>query len=63
MGLPHGSVTLNLMGLPPFTVVSNPQGIEEIFSVDARKFDVGRTNNLAAGLLGDNSLVLLDGGL
>ena len=52
---------LNLMGLPPFTLVSNPQGIEEILSVDAKKFDVGRTNNLAAGLLGDNSLVLLDG--
>ena len=52
---------LNLMGLPPFTVVSNPQGIEEILSVDAQKFDVGRTNELAAGLLGDNSLVLLDG--
>ena len=53
--------SLNLMGLPPFTVVSNPQGIEEILSVDAKKFDVGRTNNLAASLLGDNSLVLLDG--
>ena len=52
---------LNLMGLPPFTVVSNPQGIEEILSVDAKKFDVGRTNELAASLLGDNSLVLLDG--
>ncbi|MEM8721415.1 MAG: cytochrome P450 [Cyanobacteria bacterium P01_G01_bin.39] len=52
---------LNLMGLPPFTVVSNPQGIEEILSVDAKKFDVGRNNELAAGLLGDNSLVLLDG--
>jgi cytochrome P450 len=52
---------LNLMGLPSFTVVSNPQGIEEILSVDAKKFDVGRTNNLAASLLGDNSLVLLDG--
>jgi cytochrome P450 len=52
---------LNLMGLPPFTVVSHPQGIEEIFSVDAKKFDAGRTNDLAAGLLGDNSLVLLDG--
>mgnify|MGYP001798170546 CR=1 FL=1 len=52
---------LNLMGLPPFTVVSNPQGIEEILSVDAKKFEVGRTKNLAAGLSGDNSLVLLDG--
>ena len=52
---------LNLMGLPPFTVVSHPQGIEEILTVDAKKFDVGRTNDLAASLLGDNSLVLLDG--
>lgn len=52
---------LNLMGLPPFSVVSNPQGIKEILSVDAKKFDAGRTNSLAASLLGDNSLVLLDG--
>ena len=52
---------VNLMGLPPFTVVSNPQGIEEILSVDAKKFDVGRTNNIVASLLGENSLVLLDG--
>jgi cytochrome P450 family 110 len=52
---------LNLMGLPPFTIVSDPQGIEEILSVDAKKFDVGCTNNLAASLLGQNSLVLLDG--
>ena len=52
---------LNLMGLPPFTVVTNPQGIQEILSVDAQKFDVGLTNDLAKSLLGDNSLVLLDG--
>ncbi|MEL6496716.1 MAG: cytochrome P450 [Cyanobacteria bacterium J06623_7] len=52
---------LNLLGLPPFTVVSNPLGVEEVLSVDARKFDVGRTNYLAASLLGENSLILLDG--
>jgi len=52
---------VNLMGLPSFTVVSNPQAIEEILSVDAKKFDAGRTNSLAANLLGENSLVLLDG--
>ena len=52
---------LNLMGLPPFIAVSDPKGIEEILSVDAKKFDAGRTNGLAASLLGDNSLVLLDG--
>lgn len=53
--------TLNLLGLPPFTIVSDPQGIQDILSVDAQKFDVGRTNGLASSLLGDNSLVLLDG--
>ena len=52
---------LNLMGLPPFTMVSSPQGIQEILSVDAQKFDAGRTNDLARSLLGDNSLVLMDG--
>ena len=29
---------VNLMSLPPFTVVSDPQGIEEILRVDAKKF-------------------------
>ncbi|MGL5793783.1 MAG: cytochrome P450 [Waterburya sp.] len=52
---------LKLMGIPSFTIISNPQGIQEILSVDAQKFDVGKTNNLAGSLLGDNSLVLLDG--
>ena len=52
---------LNLMGLPSFAVVSDPQGIQEIFAVDAQQFDVGRTNGLASSLLGENSLVLLDG--
>ena len=52
---------LKLMGLPPFTIISNPQGIQEILSVDAQKFDSGRTNDLARSLLGDNSLVLMDG--
>ena len=52
---------LNLFGLPPFAVVSSPQGIEEILSVDAKRFDAGRTNELVASLLGEKSLILLDG--
>ena len=55
------SFNLNLMGIPPFTIVSDPQNVREVLAVDAQKFDVGRTNGLAASLLGDNSLVLLDG--
>ena len=52
---------LNLLGLPPFTIVSHPQANLEIFSVDAKQFDVGRGNGLIKVLLGDNSLILMDG--
>ncbi|MGF1489043.1 MAG: cytochrome P450 [Prochloraceae cyanobacterium] len=53
--------TLRLFGFPPLVFISNPQGIQEIFSADAKYFDVGRTNNIARPLLGDNSLVIMDG--
>ena len=52
---------LNLFGLPPFTIVSHPQANQEIFSVDAKQFDVGRGNGLIRVLVGDNSLFLMDG--
>ena len=48
---------LNLTGLPPFTVISNPQEIQAVFSIDGQKFDVGRTNGLASSLLGDRPVV------
>ena len=52
---------LNLLGFPPFTIVSDPQANQEIFSVDAKQFDAGRGNGLGRVLLGDNSLILMDG--
>ena len=41
--------------------VSHPQAIKEIFTASPDKFDSGRGNQLIASLLGEQSLVLLDG--
>lgn len=53
--------TMHLAGLGPFVLIGNPQIIQEIYSQDARQFDVGIGNQLAAPLLGQNSLLLMDG--
>lgn len=52
--------TLNLSGFAPIVIVGNPQAIQEIFSQDV-KFDVGRGNLIAEPLIGQNSLMLMDG--
>jgi unspecific monooxygenase len=53
--------TLQLGNLGKYVILGNPQAIQEIFSQDAKLFDVGRGNHLAEPLLGQNSLTLLDG--
>ena len=53
--------TMNLGGLGYFVLISNPQAIQEIFSQDAKLFNVGSGNTLAIPLLGQNSLLLMDG--
>ena len=58
----YGDVfTLRLFGFPPLIFIANPQGIQEIFSADAKFFEVGKTNDLARPILGDRSLILMDG--
>jgi cytochrome P450 family 110 len=52
--------TMRLSGMGSYVVIGNPQAIQEIFSQDS-KFDVGRGNTLAEPLVGQNSLMLLDG--
>lgn len=45
-----------------YVVVSNPQGIQKIFTADPELFDSGKANaTFFQPSLGDNSLVLLDG--
>ncbi|MDY6938955.1 MAG: cytochrome P450 [Cyanobacteriota bacterium] len=48
---------------PQFELVffSHPEAIREILSADARTFDSGRANGILLPLVGDNSLLLLDG--
>jgi cytochrome P450 len=53
--------TVRLSGLGSLVVIGNPQMIQEIFNRDAKQFDVGRGNALAEPLIGQNSLMLLDG--
>ena len=45
----------------PIVYFSQPQALQQIFNADASKLDAGRGNRGLKFLLGDNSLVLLDG--
>ncbi|NJP09035.1 MAG: cytochrome P450 [Leptolyngbyaceae cyanobacterium RU_5_1] len=53
--------TMRLSGLGAFVIISDPQAIQEIFNQDPKQFDVGSGNTLAIPLLGQNSLLLMDG--
>lgn len=46
---------------PPTIMTSNPQAIEDIFTAAPDKIEVGRSNKGLGFLVGDNSLLLLDG--
>ena len=46
---------------PPTVMTYNPQAIEDIFTASPDQFDVGRGNKMLSFLVGDNSLLLLDG--
>ncbi|MEM1171369.1 MAG: cytochrome P450 [Cyanobacteria bacterium P01_H01_bin.35] len=45
----------------PMVFISHPKAIEEIFKTNPKQFDCGVGNQLLIPLLGDQSLVLLDG--
>lgn len=52
---------LFLVGDRPLVFMSNPQAIKEIFTANPDNFDIGKGNQIIASLLGEQSLVLLDG--
>lgn len=52
--------SMHLSGIGSYVIIGNPQAVQEIFNQDA-KFDIGRGNELAKPLLGQNSLMLMDG--
>jgi cytochrome P450 family 110 len=41
--------------------ISNPQAIQEVFTTDAKLFDAGSSGDIIRPLVGDNSMLLLDG--
>ncbi|MEM8828939.1 MAG: cytochrome P450 [Cyanobacteria bacterium P01_G01_bin.19] len=48
--------------MPPYVIFSNPQAIKQVFTADPNLFEVGQqSTNPVRVLLGDKSLVLLDG--
>lgn len=53
--------TVRMYKQPPFVYVSNPKAIQEILTADLKLFDIGRTNRMQQPLLGETSLLLLDG--
>jgi cytochrome P450 family 110 len=58
----YGDVfTLRIAGFEPLVVISNLQGIQEIFNKDSKEFDAGRSNEIVRFLVGDNSIFLMDG--
>jgi len=50
-----------LGGQKPYVVISHPQAIREIFTAPLGHFDTGKTNQAFRPMLGDNSLLVLDG--
>ncbi|TAF06454.1 MAG: cytochrome P450 [Nostocales cyanobacterium] len=58
----HGEFfTLRLTVENPLVFISNPQAIQEIFTTPPDYFDAGRGNKLLKPLVGENSLLLIDG--
>jgi cytochrome P450 len=53
--------TSRLSGFAPFVVISNPQGIQQIMTADPNLFESGRGNRILMPLVGDQSMLLLDG--
>lgn len=55
--------TLRLLGFPPLVFIANPQGIREIFNFDGQYFNAAHINKNGGGrlIMGDNSLILMDG--
>lgn len=52
---------LFLVGNSPMVFLSHPQAIKEMFAASPDKFDSGTKSQFIASLLGEQSLVLLDG--
>lgn len=50
-----------LTQFPTLTFLSDPAAIEQMFTMDQQQLESGRANRILRRMLGDNSLLLLDG--
>lgn len=58
----HGECfALCLTNEKPIVLFSNPLAIQEIFTASPETFDAGKSNQIIKPLMGENSLLLLDG--
>lgn len=58
----YGDVfTARFHSLGAMVFVSHPQAVQEILTADARLFDAGGANGILLPLVGENSILLLDG--
>lgn len=53
--------SMRLLGFPPIVVVHTPEAVKQIFTDDGETFAAGRFNRALAPLLGDKSVLMLDG--
>ena len=53
--------TLKVTSLGPLVFLADPQDIHEVFTGDQSAYRAGEANAVLRGLLGDNSLLVLDG--
>jgi cytochrome P450 len=53
--------TLKVTALGPVVFLADPQDIKEVFTGDQSAYRAGEANAVLRGLLGDNSLLVIDG--
>jgi cytochrome P450 len=53
--------TLRLPGAPPFIVFSRPAAVKEIFTADPEAMQAGQANAIFRSVLGESSILVLDG--
>lgn len=53
--------TLQLSGYAPIVFISSPQAIHSIFTANPEQFESGKANKILEPLVGNQSMILLDG--
>jgi cytochrome P450 len=53
--------TIRLLGFPPLVMVYTPEAVKHVFADDGETFAAGKFNKSLAALLGDKSVLMLDG--